>query len=148
MGVGRRPVVGHGAAIPELLQAIRAGGPTLFESGVHGDLAIALFRAQRLDEAQAEAERAVHADPTRGAPYNTLGLVLEAKGDDAAAASFFRRTTELSPVEPVGWLNLARALERLGDPSACQAWARHADVLPDGESARRVRSHRQELGCR
>jgi tetratricopeptide (TPR) repeat protein len=135
-------------AIPELLQAIRAGGPTLFDAGVHGDLAIALFKAQRLDDAQAEAERSIAAEPTRGAPYNTLGLVLEAKGDLVAALSYFRRTTELSPVEPVGWLNLARALERLGDPSACEAWARHADALADAESARSVRAHREALGCR
>jgi tetratricopeptide (TPR) repeat protein len=134
-------------AIPELLQAIRAGGPTLFEAGVHGDLAIALYEARQLDEAQAEAQRSIAADPTRGAAYNTLGLVLEARGDAAGAASFFRRTTELSPVDPVGWLNLARTLERLGDPAACEAWARHADALPDEASARRARAHRQELGC-
>jgi Flp pilus assembly protein TadD len=126
-------------AIPELLQAIHAGGPTLFDAGVHGDLATALFRARRLDEARVQAEAAIEADPAQGTGYNTLGLVMEAQGDDAAAAAWFRRTTELAPVNPAGWLNLARALDRLRDPAACAAWARYLALEPDPAPSARAR---------
>ncbi len=136
-------------AIAEMQAALRAGGPTLVEAPILNNLAIELLDAGRLDEARAEAERAIAADPSRGDAYNTLGEVLRTAGDLRAAAEQFSRAAKLLPVNPAPRFNLALTLERLGRrEDACAAWARYADLEWNAADAASSRAHARELGCR
>ena len=73
------------------------------------------FRLGRLDDAQASLVRARALDPRDGAAANHLGLVLQARGETAAALEAFREAVRYEPAEPGYRSNLGVALRAAGD---------------------------------
>ncbi|MDH4162080.1 MAG: tetratricopeptide repeat protein [Nitrospirota bacterium] len=84
------------------------------DAGLLNNIAIALLKQQRYDEAVSHAETAVRANNTMPEPVNTLGEIYLAKGEFARAAEFFKRYIYLRPEDPRGSWNVAIALARGG----------------------------------
>lgn len=86
-----------------------------FDSGLMNNLAIALMRLGRMDEAASYAETAVRHNEWMAEPVNTLGEIYLAKGDARKAAQNFQRYVLLRPEDSRGYWNTALALKEAGD---------------------------------
>ena len=68
------------------------------DAGVHNNYALALAKAKKFPEAQAELENAAKLDPPQaGKYYYNLGAVLVNTGQTDAAVEAFKKTLELDP---------------------------------------------------
>jgi len=86
-----------------------------FDSGLMNNLAIALMKLKRMDEAASYAETAVRHNEWMAEPVNTLGEIYLAKGDAKKAAQNFQRYVMLRPEDSRGYWNTALALKEAGD---------------------------------
>jgi tetratricopeptide (TPR) repeat protein len=86
-----------------------------FDSGLMNNLAIALMKLKRIDEAASYAETAVRQNEFMAEPMNTLGEIYLAKGDPGKAAHYFQRYLVLRPEDSRGYWNTALALKDAGD---------------------------------
>ncbi len=94
---------------------------------VFNNLAIALQRAGRSDEAARAYARAVELDPTYVSAYYSWGLTLLERGDPAGAIERLSRAVALSPNHIDARFSLATALVRAG---------RGAEAVPHFEALR------------
>lgn len=104
----------HAAAVamaPDLVQA--ANGR-----------AAALLWLRRLDEAEAEARRAMTIDASYGPTYNTMGLIHREQGRLAESAEILQRAVDLQPESAEAHYNLAQTL-LLDGQIGPRAWREH-----------------------
>ncbi len=68
------------------------------DSGLHNNYALALAKAKKFPEMQAELEKAATLDPTKaGQYYYNLGAVLVNNGQNDAAGAAFKKAIEIDP---------------------------------------------------
>jgi len=127
------------------------------DASYHNNFALALANSGRVDEAQAELNKAAEIDPTNGARYFfNLGAVLVNRGDTQQAAAAFQKATEADP-------NLADAYFQLGialmgqatmdsagkmqpAPGTNEAFGKYLELAPDGPNAQAARDAIAALG--
>jgi tetratricopeptide (TPR) repeat protein len=80
----------------------------------HYNLALALQRQGKLDEAAVENRRVIDADPFYVEAYNNLGTVMFMQGRIDEAADLFERAVRMKPGYRDAWVNLALARSRQG----------------------------------
>jgi tetratricopeptide (TPR) repeat protein len=85
------------------------------DAGLMNNLAIALMRQSKIDEAISYAEAAARGNEYMAEPMNTLGELYLKKGDPQKAVQYFRRYLYLRPEDPRGYWNAALALKDAGD---------------------------------
>ncbi len=117
-------------------EAIRAWQKGLtyapMDAGLLNNIAIALLKLRRYDEAISHAETAVRNNETMPEPVNTLGEIYLSRGDVNKAARFFKQYLYLRPEDPRGYWNLALTLARSGRyDEAYQYATRYATMNPD-----------------
>lgn len=78
---------------------------------IHNNLANALAREGRIDEAFTHYNEVLRISPTAAETYNNMGAALMLKGKNNEAAVLFRKALEINPDYPDARKNLARALE-------------------------------------
>ena len=93
------------------------------------NLANALTRLGRTEEAAAAAREAVELDPGLAAAQANLGVALRALGRREAAAEHFRRAAQLEPRNAEAHANLGVVLTELGQVQAAEAALETAVVL-------------------
>ena len=76
-------------------------------------------------EAEHAMARAVALDPKLDRAWYGLGLVRLQLGQAQAAIEAFKRNTELQPLSPYGWTQLARAHQRQQQPQEAQRIVEH-----------------------
>jgi len=127
------------------------------DASYHNNFALALANAGRVDEAQAELNKAAELDPANGARYFfNLGAVLVNRGATDQAAAAFLKATESDP-------NLADAYFQLGialmgkatmdaggkmkpAPGTNEAFIKYLDLAPDGPNAQAAKDAVAALG--
>jgi len=86
----------------------------------HGEalnnLASVMREANRLDEAIDLLKAAIQNDPADAQLWNALGTIVNAKGDVATAAIFYRESLKFDPEHVHAHYNLGNALGIMGDP--------------------------------
>jgi tetratricopeptide (TPR) repeat protein len=124
----------YGAAFFDFERAIkiRPSGPHLY------DYALALVRADRFDEAQAEAERAARADVTMAEAHELLGGLHTRKKELSAAAGEYQAALALKPDLWRVHLRLAMVLASQGDKAAAETHLRAAAAGNDPAVARQA----------
>jgi tetratricopeptide (TPR) repeat protein len=85
------------------------------DAGLLNNLAIALMRQSKVDEAITYAEAAARSNEYMAEPMNTLGELYLKKGDPRKAIQYFNRYLYLRPEDARGYWNAALALKDAGD---------------------------------
>jgi protein O-mannosyl-transferase len=89
------------------------------------------YSLKEYDNAKRDFEAGVKQQPWNSPAYRGLGLVAQREGDIARAVTNYERSVELQP-SPVGYLNLAQALELAGQADAARtAQSQAARMTPD-----------------
>jgi tetratricopeptide (TPR) repeat protein len=101
----------------DLMLAAHRGNPAL--SGFAREAALVSMQLGRLREGIDLTEAAIRTRPDDGSLYSNLGLAHILSGDAAAAATAFRRATELEPDHPLNARLLALALAVVSGTVAC-----------------------------
>ena len=83
-------------------------------------LGSAYRQAGRYDEARRSFRQALELNPNDGQVWLALGIVTAQTGDNAAAVEAYSQAVKLQPTD-IGYLLLARALERSGQSSQAQS---------------------------
>jgi serine/threonine-protein kinase len=102
---------------------------------INNDHAYPLYYARRYDEAMAQLKKAIELDPAFFYSRQTLGLVLQAKGDLPGAIAEFEKARQLTG-DPLYVVLLAVAKTKMGDKNIAQ------QALAELDKANR---HRQGL---
>ncbi|MFT5683199.1 MAG: tetratricopeptide (TPR) repeat protein [Myxococcota bacterium] len=98
---------------------------------------VALYRAERLDEAIAILEQVTAAEPIFLSPYTTLGIAYRKTGDLAAAEATYRRALTVSDRYPFAWYNLGNVLMDMGrKEEAAAAFEETLRLKPDFDAAK------------
>lgn len=91
--------------------------------------AIQIFRAGRIDDAVAEMDRLISADPSSPWLHELKGQIyLEGAGRAREAAAAYREAVRLAPAEPLVRAGYARALLALDEPAQLRAAATEAEA--------------------
>jgi tetratricopeptide (TPR) repeat protein len=85
------------------------------DAGLMNNLAIALMRQLKIDEAISYAEAAARSNEYMAEPMNTLGELYLKKGEPKKAVQYFNRYLYLRPEDSRGYWNAALALKDAGD---------------------------------
>jgi Flp pilus assembly protein TadD len=97
-----------------------------------------LWQTGRIEEAQAEFERAVGINPRSAEAHYMLGTVLKQRRDGAAIEEF-TRAIELNPTLAEAHLSLGQLLQQMGQPDRAKtALAEHARLMQrkaDGQAS-------------
>jgi tetratricopeptide (TPR) repeat protein len=112
------------------------------------DYALALVRADRFDEAQKEAEMAVHADGTLGEAHELLGGLHVRKNELTEAAREYEAALALKPDLPRVQLRLGMVLAAQGDKVGAAARLREAAKGNDAAIGRQAAQAMRDLGIR
>jgi tetratricopeptide (TPR) repeat protein len=112
----------------------------------HDVLGMALARAGRTREAEAELEACLRANPAYGEAYNNLGYLAFERGDFAAAGRRFGEAARLRPRSAVPLVNLGLVAERLG--RADEAERRFSEALQLSPGLALARRHLEALRAR
>ena len=102
-------------AIRHLKEAVRLNGDKLPDA--HLNLAVALRKTNRGDEAIGHLERALQLDPKLKAAHITMALIYGQQDKMHLAAESFERAVRLDPRDTQTRFNLALALVKLQDPN-------------------------------
>ena len=127
------------------------------DASYHNNFALALANAGRVDEAQAELNKAAELDPTNGARYFfNLGAVLVNRGDSKQAAEAFRKAAEADPKMADAFFQLGIALmgqatmDSAGKmqpaPGTNEAFLKYLELAPTGPNAQAARDAVSALG--
>jgi len=117
-------------------------GPYLY------DYALALVRAQRLDEGRAQAQAAVNADPKLAQSHALLGGLLARDQRLAEAASEYQYAVKLQPDFNLVHLDLGLILAAQGDLQSATEHLRKAAADKDPNVARQAAQALQRIGNR
>lgn len=123
--------------------AIRAGEQ-------HWQVALCLVKALeqqgRIDDATAEAERALSSYPDAARLLEWMGLACEKRGDHVEAGAYFRRALERNPDQAWFLLAVSRNHLHLGDMKQALEVANHAEELAKGTPiAVMIAEHRRHV---
>jgi tetratricopeptide (TPR) repeat protein len=110
------------------------------------DYALELSTVNRIDEAQAQVEAAVRADPDMAEAHELLGGLLAGKRQLPEAEREYKEAVRLKPDFSRAQLDLARVLAAEGDLDAAIAHLREAAAGPDPEVAKLASEALRRLG--
>jgi tetratricopeptide (TPR) repeat protein len=127
------------------------------DASYHNNFALALANAGRVDEAQAELNKAAELDPANGARYFfNLGAVLVNRGDSKQAAEAFRKATQSDPnladaffqlgIALMGQATMDSAGKMLPAPGTNEAFLKYLELAPTGPNAQAARDAVAALG--
>ncbi|MDE0106971.1 MAG: tetratricopeptide repeat protein [Bryobacterales bacterium] len=118
--------------------------------GFHHTLGVAYFGLHRFIEAAAAFGRATELDPAWDTPYFLLGTSRLASGDSLGAAEAYRQAIAANPHNPLPFVYLVRAYDRLGpdfDALGVEAARRALELDPQNvECSIRLARHVLEQG--
>jgi VWFA-related protein len=120
----------------ELLRAAVRRAPGLAQARYH--LAVALWKAGDVAQAESELHAAAESAPDLGPVHNLLGI-LSAKRNPEQAATEFRAAARLQPNDSVVQFNLGQVLEKLHDHDGALAAYRAAVTLDPGNARFKIR---------
>ncbi|HLK67713.1 MAG TPA: tetratricopeptide repeat protein [Bryobacteraceae bacterium] len=112
------------------------------------DYALALVRADRFDEAQSQAESAVHTDASLVEAHELLGGLYVRKQELPAAAREYRTALALKPDVARVHLRLAMVLAQTGEKDEAATHFREAANGADASVARQAAQALREMGIR
>ncbi|HLJ48331.1 MAG TPA: tetratricopeptide repeat protein [Bryobacteraceae bacterium] len=126
------------------------------DAGYHNNYALALVKAKKIPEAQAELAKAAELDPPgAGKYYYNLGAVLVNSGQNDAAGEAFKKAIELDPTYAdaqyqYGVTLLAKAtVDKEGKvvppPGTVEALQKYLELKPDGPYAESAKGMLQTL---
>ena len=123
-----------GRADPAAVDLAEAAGLAPGDAEVRSNLAAALRRLGRLEEAEAAARAALALRPESAAAANNLGNILRDRGHWEESAACYRSALRVAPDFADAWANLAWVLALGGQAEAAEDAARAAIAL-DGRHA-------------
>jgi len=128
---GNGPLDGLGRFDEAIAETKRAVELDPLSPIINNDHAYPLYYARRYDDAMAQLEKAIKLDPAFFYSRQTLGIVLQAKGDLTGAIAEFEKARQLTG-DPLYLVLLAVAKTKMGDKSiAQQAFAELDKANPD-----------------
>ena len=99
--------------------------------------AMGLARSGQIDQAEAVLDRILAAAPRQPDALQLKGMVARQRGDQQAAADFFRRSLAVQPHQPHVLNNLGNSMGALGEhPKAVLAYQQAIALKPDYTDAR------------
>jgi len=103
--------------------------------GPHANLGVIYRREDKLPEAVAELELAVHCDPQQAVYWNQLGITYRQQGQFAKAREAYERSIDLDPGYPAPKLNLGILFDLyLWDGQrALELYDRYLELTPQGD---------------
>ena len=107
------------------------GDPSLLNN-----LAVALIKKQRYDEAEAAVRQALAVDPNMPHLLNTLGEILMVRGNYEEALRYFLAAIERGPDTPARYWNAAVAFEKTGRYDMAYAYASRFAAMEKNPEAR------------
>jgi tetratricopeptide (TPR) repeat protein len=110
-------------------------------SQAYSNLAAALHRVGRLEEARTMYERSIEIEP-RAKNLSSLGALLSSTGQRKEALKLYERAVEIENGDHGLWGNLGSAYDAIGDPRAREAFLRAAAIA---EAMLQVNPGRGEL---
>lgn len=128
------------------------------DAGLHNNYALALARAKKFDECQAELKKAADLDPPNGGKYYyNLGALLVNSGQTQAAADAFKKAIELTPtyadayyqygVTLVGQAKIDPATGKITPvPGTLEAFQKYLELQPNGQWAQPSKDMLASLG--
>lgn len=128
------------------------------DAGLHNNYALALAKAKKFDETQAELKKAADLDPANGGKYYyNLGALLVNSGQTAAAADAFKKAIELTPtyadayyqygVSLVGQAKIDPATGKVTPvPGTVEAFQKYLELQPNGPWAQPSKDMLASLG--
>ena len=111
------------------------------------DFALALVRGDRFEEAQAQAEASVRADPNLADAHELLGGLFARKHQLAEAAREYRRSIELQPDSSRAHLRLGNVLATQGDVAGATEHLRKAAAGNDRAVAQQATQALRRIGA-
>ena len=124
---------GHDQQAARMLQTISQENPSL--AGPHVNLGLLHLKANRLDEAEKELNRAIKLNPDNAAAYNHLGIVHRQRGDFKKAQDAYRQALKIEPDYAIAHRNLGILYDLyLGDLSrALKHYERYQALTGGGD---------------
>ena len=128
------------------------------DAGLHNNYALALAKAKKFDETQAELKKAADLDPPNGGKYYyNLGALLVNSGQTTAAADAFKKAIELTPtyadayyqygVSLVGQAKIDPATGKVTPvPGTVEAFQKYLELQPNGPWAQPSKDMLTSLG--
>lgn len=128
------------------------------DAGLHNNYALALAKAKKFDECQAELKKAADLDPANGGKYYyNLGALLVNSGQTQPAAEAFKKAIELTPtyadayyqygVTLVGQAKVDTATGKVTPvPGTVEAFQKYLELAPNGQWAQSAKEMMQSLG--
>jgi tetratricopeptide (TPR) repeat protein len=130
------------------------------DAAAHRIYAVALAKAKRIPEMQAESKRCADLDPANAyEAYYNIGAVLTNAGDNVAAAEAFKMAIAAAPDEPnnaesyfqygialVGKAQTGADGKVIPAPGTLEAFQKYLRLAPDGRSAQSARTMITSLG--
>ncbi len=121
---------------PEAERHFRAALEKKPNTQTHAGLGFVLWKLDRVDEAIAQLQHAIEADPKNAAAYDQLGTILVQQGEFEEAASTYRRLVRNQP-SAAAHRELAQVLTRLGRPDEARKEMEIAKALDRNSGATR-----------
>ena len=126
------------------------------DSGYHNNYALALARANKFEEAQAELNKAATIDPAQaGKYYYNLGALLTNNKQGDAAGAAFKKATEADPTHAdsfyqyglylVSKANFTSDGKMSPPPGTKEAFAKYLELKPDGPHAEESKAMMQAM---
>lgn len=128
------------------------------DAGLHNNYALALAKAKKFDETQAELKKAADLDPANGGKYYyNLGALLVNSGQTGPAAEAFKHAIELTPtyadayyqygVSLVGQAKIDPATGKVTPvPGTVEAFQKYLELQPNGQWAQPSKDMLASLG--
>jgi len=129
------------------------------DGGLHNNFALALAKAKKFPEMQAELEKAAQIDPTKaGQYYYNLGASLVNSGQSDAAAAAFKKAIELDPnhadsyyqygVYLVGKATITADGKVTPVPGTVDAFQKYLQLAPTGQFAEGAKGMLQSMDAK
>jgi len=128
------------------------------DAGLHNNYALALAKAKKFEETQAELKKAADLDPANGGKYYyNLGALLVNSGQTGPAAEAFKKAIELTPtyadayyqygVSLVGQAKIDPATGKVTPvPGTVEAFQKYLELQPNGQWAQPSKDMLTSLG--
>jgi tetratricopeptide (TPR) repeat protein len=128
------------------------------DAGAHNNYALALGRAKKFDQMQAELKKAADLDPANGGKYYyNLGAMLVNTGQAPAAGEAFKKAIELTPtyadayyqygVTLIGQAKVDTATGKVTPvPGTVEAFQKYLELAPNGQWAQSAKEMMASLG--
>jgi tetratricopeptide (TPR) repeat protein len=129
------------------------------DGGLHNNFALALAKAKKFPEMQAELEKAAQIDPTKaGQYYYNLGASLVNSGQSEPAAAAFKKAIELDPnhadsyyqygVYLVGKATITADGKVTPVPGTVEAFQKYLQLAPNGQFAEGAKGMLQSMDAK